>query len=525
MINFAKFINEAKEVSTSDNPIVLAKDFMNMFNRVNHTTYIYIDNVKYTNKFGNLEGSLFISGTKGLRINFKNNKLFSFSKWNEFAFGKTPTSELLVTNRTKTNRTGLTEICPMVTVWTEHENLPDNRRVLIVMPNAKFEWDLQSAIINLYYDFDMTDLNDIMSWINKNGHSEGYYDDFDTDFIKDVYDLIIEEEQKNKDITPSEMGTIVKDALEDSYPEEYIESDTELTDTVEIEGSDEVIEPDESITFNEEELAAQLVADPLPVFEKLNSYVLQIARGIDTALLITGQGGVGKSYNVNRILSAFGTKNKDYVIMKGNSTTAAMYKFLYDNYNKICVFDDCDAILEDTVGLNILKGALDSGDIREISWNTKGSDMVDTFGCTTHEEIEERMEEWSAKHKGKVGTPNYFQFQGACIFISNKSVEEIAKLDAAILTRCSQVDINLLAHEVILRMKSVLPTIKVFNARGQDITKPDIKQEVFDYISSETFLKDPRMKGKKISFRLFNNTYKLRYGGSPKWKELAFGCC
>lgn len=520
MINFAKFINEAQETSKGDNPTALAKSFMNLFNNTNHTTYVYIDDMTYKNKYGTLTGCLFISGTKGLRVNFKNNTLYSFSKWNEYAIGKTPTSELLVLNRTKTNRQGLTDICPMIMNWDRHKDLPENRRVLIVMPNAKFCWDLQKAVVDLYIKYEMTSLNDIISYIEK------YTPDADEEFIEAVYDILVEEEKENETIVPSAVNDTIRDELEDEFPEEYaeeIDDDSEM-DVMEVEGADEEVEDDESIKVNEEELAAQLVADPLPVFEKLNSYVLQIARGIDTALLITGQGGVGKSYNVNRILSAFGTKNKDYVIMKGNSTTAAMYKFLYDNYDKICVFDDCDAILEDTVGLNILKGALDSGDIREISWNTKGADMVDTFGCTSHDEIEARLEEWSAKHKGKTGTPNYFQFQGACIFISNKTVEEIAKLDAAILTRCSQVDINLLASEVMLRMKSVLPSIKVYNARGQDITKPDIKQEVFDYISSETFLKDPRCKGKKLNFRLFNMVYKLCWGGSPKWKELAFGC-
>lgn len=521
MINFAKFINEAKEAPTGENPTALAKSFINLYNKMSKATYVYIDDMKFKNRYGNMTGSFFVSGISALRVNFKNSVPFSISKWNEYSVGKTPTKELLILNKTKTNRSGLTDIVPMLTDFDKSFELPEERRTYIMMPDSKVMYDLQEVVVQLYYRYDITDVNDIINYVAK------FAAHYNEEFIRAVYDVILECEKDNSTIaTPSTVSTKAKDVLEDEFPEEYIEdTEDEFMDTVEVEGADEEVEEDESARLNDEELAAQLVADPLPVFEKLNSYVLQIARGIDTALLITGQGGVGKSYNVNRILSAFGTKNKDYVIMKGNSTVAAMYKFLYDNYNKICVFDDCDAVLEDTVGLNILKGALDSGDIREISWNTKGADMVDTFGCTTHEEIESRLEEWSAKHKGKVGTPNYFQFQGACIFISNKTPEEIAKIDAAILTRCSQVDINLLASEVMLRMKSVLPSIKVFKANGQDITDPAIKQEVFDYISSESFLKDPRMKGKKLNFRLFNNVYKLRYGGSPKWKDLAFGCC
>lgn len=514
MINFAKFINEATEKRAITDTTVFAKSFMNYFNKTAGTTYCYIDDMYFTNKYGRMKGSLFISGLSGMRLNFMNGKIHSCSKWTEFMFNKTPTSEFLITSKSKQNRQGLIELCPMMIDWEEYDKVLEDFQTLVHMPNNTYEYDIAVAIVKLVKQFKLTSEKTKQYIIKDLTY-------FTEEFLDDILNFV----EEHKELTTSELVKLIHKEYNETYPEELDVEFTDIPDGLPVGGSDETVEPDESAVRNDEELAAKLIADPLPVFETLNTYVLQIARGIDTALLITGQGGVGKSYNVNRILSAFGTKNKDYVIMKGNSTTAAMYKFLYDNYDKICVFDDCDAILEDTVGLNILKGALDSGDIREISWNTKGADMVDTFGCTTHAEIEERMEEWSAAHKGKTGTPNYFQFQGACIFISNKSVEEIAKLDEAILTRCTQVDINLLASEVIMRMKSVLPSIKVFNARGQDITKEDIKEEVFEYISSETFLKDPRMKGKKISFRLFNNTYKLRYGGSPKWKELAFGCC
>ena len=66
--------------------------------------------------------------------------------------------------------------------------------------------------------------------------------------------------------------------------------------------------------------------------------------------------------------------------MKGRCTPSAMYKFLYNHYNQICVFDDCDSVFGSEDGMNILKGALDSGNPREISWMTKGPDIVDTFG-------------------------------------------------------------------------------------------------------------------------------------------------
>lgn len=273
-----------------------------------------------------------------------------------------------------------------------------------------------------------------------------------------------------------------------------------------------------------ESKARALVEDPLPVFEQLNTYTLMVAQGLSNALLVTGQGGVGKSYNVTRVLSAYGKKGKDFVVMKGKSSISAMYKFLYDNYDKIVVFDDCDSVLQDDDGLNILKGVLDSGEIREVSWNTSGSKMVDTFGCESHAEIEDRLKKWSALNRGKEGIPTYFRFIGACIFISNMSAEQLNRKAAMapLLTRCTTVDINLTPDEVVKKMEVALPTMKIFNTRGDDITNEALKQEVFEYISSPEFLEDPRLAGKPLSFRCLISSYKFRYAGLPNWKELSF---
>ena len=93
-----------------------------------------------------------------------------------------------------------------------------------------------------------------------------------------------------------------------------------------------------------------------------------------------------------------------------------------------------------------------------------------------------------------------------------------------LLTRCLAVDIKLMAEDIIFKIESILPHIKIYDNNGKDISDDSLKQEVFDFMKSDEFLKDPRMKGKEksMSIRLFTKIYMFRYAGLPNWKELAF---
>lgn len=274
----------------------------------------------------------------------------------------------------------------------------------------------------------------------------------------------------------------------------------------------------------EPEEIESVAEDPLPIFNELNNHVMMVAQHLTPALLVSGPGGIGKSYSVQQVLSKFGKEKKDFVIMKGKCTPSAMYSFLFKNYNKICVFDDCDSVLCDKEGISILKGALDSGRFREISWNSRGADMVDTFECENRGQVLEKLEKWSKKHGGKKGIPTQFQFEGSVIFISNMSRQEIVARDAALLTRCSVVDIHVTNDEVIERLGALLPNFQIFDARGKNIANGKMKAEVYRWISSPEFLEHPKMKGKNVDFRMFIKAYKARYAKIPRWKEMSFSC-
>lgn len=511
MIKFSKFIVEAAKRDDSS-PKKMADEFMRMFSKLVKKEYTFVDAEDLENKYGKLVGYLYVNMLTAIRVNFKDNVIHSFSKWDRYN-NSTPDLTVILKNKTKLNKKGLVDMYSDISIALCRKSIydgPGSRGIrYIELFTGDICTDIDEAVCTLFDNgFTIDAIREIMKRYRLT-EQEIY------SFLRAGNYALSDEGDKTAEDYYALEGS---ESQEPGKSEESGKSET-IGDVEVVPAVEETVEDTESMKQNQEELAAQLIADPLPVFRQLNTYVLMVARGLNNALLITGQGGVGKSYNVNRILSAYGQKGKDYVIMKGKSTVSAMYQFLYDNYNKIVVFDDCDSIIQNSDGMNILKGVLDSGRIREVSWNARGSDIVDTFGCESHEEVEAKLKEWSAQNRGKKGRPNYFQFEGAIIFISNLNRDAF---EDALLTRCTAVDINLLAEEVILRMESVLPSIKIYSSRGQDITNDDMKQEVFDYISSSEFLEDPRIKGKQISFRLFNKAYMFRYACLPNWKELSF---
>lgn len=67
------------------------------------------------------------------------------------------------------------------------------------------------------------------------------------------------------------------------------------------------------------------------------------------------------------------TEGKDYIIKKGKITTLSMYRTLIEQIDGLVIFDDCDSVVDDSNAVNMLKGALDTDPIREISYDVRGT--------------------------------------------------------------------------------------------------------------------------------------------------------
>lgn len=468
----------------------------------------YINAEKYQNPDGEFVGFLFIaSDSSAIRLNWDANKFHSINYWSDWTSGK-PDKEVFF-NRIQPTDDSFVRILPQVVAALKGD-MDESMIVEKAIKYQDYTWNSPKEAIIALAGMDWT-ADQIKAVLKQNGNT---YSIAQIEKVMGVGGETTAKAPMADDGTESKGGM---PAPEHTAPFKVMP------------GKPEKIAPPPSAAKAEKELSKVKYADPEVVFEDLDSYTKMVAQGYSPAFLITGQGGIGKSYNVNKVLAQYGTKGEDYVIMKGKCTPIKMYKFLYNHYNQICVFDDCDSVFDSKDGINILKGVLDSGENREVNWDN--ANTIDTFGMT-HAEIEQVLADYAAGHDNKQAIPSYFEFEGAVIFISNLTYDDIYKKDRALPTRCITLDITLRAEDVINRIRTCLPNIKIYKAikrRGdldesKDITDEAIKKEVFDFMISDEYRKDPRFGDKEINFRTFNKIYMLRHAELPNWKRLAFAC-
>jgi hypothetical protein len=156
------------------------------------------------------------------------------------------------------------------------------------------------------------------------------------------------------------------------------------------------------------------------------------------SLLIYGGPGTGKTFTIMEAIKEAGlVKGKDYVKVSGKITSTELYKTLF-MFRKggMILFDDCDSMWKDKDSANLLKAALDTSPVREISLSTAAmknvskmndadrevyNDEVDKFLAGEGEETEEEGDgdsEESAK-KGKpekMKFPSVFDFKGRVVY-------------------------------------------------------------------------------------------------------------
>jgi hypothetical protein len=196
------------------------------------------------------------------------------------------------------------------------------------------------------------------------------------------------------------------------------------------------------------------------------------------SLIVTGEGGLGKTHSVTETIKSNDLSEDKYIFFKGYSTARGLYNTLYDNNDKLIIFDDCDSVLDDKVALNIVKSALDSYETRTISWMAKMN----------------KNDEY----------PQQFEFTCRIIFISNKSISDV---NEAIRSRSLTVDLTMTPSDKIERMSAILEDILPEYSL-------EFKKDALSFLSEVS-------NEVSVNMRMLIMVTKMRYNYPDRWKDLA----
>jgi len=213
-------------------------------------------------------------------------------------------------------------------------------------------------------------------------------------------------------------------------------------------------------------------------FQFLNDLTTMVVNNTTPSLIVTGEGGLGKTHSVTETIQSNDLTNDEYIFFKGYSTARGLYNTLYDNNGKLIIFDDCDSVLDDKVALNILKSALDSYEKRTISWMAKMN----------------KNDEY----------PQQFEFTGRIIFISNKSIGDV---NEAIRSRSLTVDLTMTPSDKIERMSAILENILPEYSL-------EFKKDALSFLSEVC-------NEVSVNMRMLIMITKMRYNYPDRWKDLA----
>ena len=236
-------------------------------------------------------------------------------------------------------------------------------------------------------------------------------------------------------------------------------------------------------------------------FETLTDMSKAAIAGDIKALIVTGPPGIGKSFGVETELekaSLFdqiaGRKIRSTMI-KGSTTAIGLYcaLFKYSDRGNIIVFDDCDDIFFDSTCLNLLKGVLDTGKTRKVSW-LSDSHML-------------RRE----------GVPDSFNFHGSVIFITNLKFDNVRSKTlkdhlTAIESRCHYIDLKIDSTcDKLLRVKQI--------TRDGMLDEYDFEdgavEEIVEFVEANV------TKLRELSLRTVIKIADLRKAFPTKWESLA----
>jgi hypothetical protein len=283
-------------------------------------------------------------------------------------------------------------------------------------------------------------------------------------------------------------------------------TDYEFVSAEEFDGDVMAVDADVQEAINDSKTDDERMAEIAERFEILQDMTKACVNGDIRAMIVSGPPGVGKSFGVEQeiekvqMMQMLGSNRLRAEVVKGSASPIGLYQTLYkySDPNCVVVFDDCDSILLDDVSLNLLKGALDSGKKRKISWLSESRVLKDE------------------------GIPDSFEFKGSVIFITNLKFDKMKSqklkdhLDA-LQSRCHYLDLTLdTMRDKILRIKQIAASGELFKDMDiGDVGSDEIVQ----------FMDENKNSLREVSLRMAIKVAQLYKSFPMRWKAMAQTTC
>lgn len=233
------------------------------------------------------------------------------------------------------------------------------------------------------------------------------------------------------------------------------------------------------------------------IFDRLIEFVI---KGAVRSLIVSGAAGIGKSYNLEtRLNKAIDHEEiNSFTILKGKISAIALFAqlFLHKNKGDVLVLDDIDVIFQDETSLNLLKGALDTGDTRRLSWLTAST--------------------WLEEQ----GIDQEFEFEGSCVFVTNLDFDRmidrgstLAPHFRALMSRSIYLDLGIHTNlEIMTRIKQVVNETSMLDVHGIDNYKK---------IQMLTWMDDNYENLRELSLRTILKLASFMKGDPDGWQDIA----
>lgn len=282
-----------------------------------------------------------------------------------------------------------------------------------------------------------------------------------------------------------------------------------------IRGEKEKNSSEEIFKDNEKLLKEKKWSDPDLIFDDIEKLTTVVATGGANGLIVAGMAGLGKTFHVEKTMkdlmgSPEGPTARWRHTKGGKLSPYGLYMELFRNRDDmVLVYDDTD-LWGDKDSVAMLKAAMDTYDVRKITWNSKATVNTDLMSAEEkdkyYEELYTAMIETPEEVGGKIKLPASFNFTSRIIFITNVNAAKFDKDPhmAAVKSRSYFMDVQLKREDIVRRIKSILP----FMMPEIDMK---IKEEVVDQLAAG---------GHILTMRAVTKAIGIRMGGASDWERL-----